>query len=115
QRSKSVGVVGEGDVTVDCMEEPKGCVGRVIQTVSRTLRKQIRQKPIPKVMGKGQENSTGFRAPTCGQRQSLEADHRVPAPIGKPVVSRDDASCVIACRWRAGGGGCSSGGLDDEL
>src|SRR5690606_27180869 len=33
-------------------------------------------------------------------RQPLEADHRVAAPVGEPVIARDDRAAAIACAPR---------------
>ena len=49
------------------------------------------------------------------ERQALETDHRVAAPIGEPMIAGDDGADFIARGMRARRFLRAAGGRDDEL
>ncbi len=60
------------------------------------LRKEIRDEPVPDVGGERAQDVPRL-APAAGdERQSLQADHRVAAPVGEPVIAGDDRARLIA-------------------
>ncbi len=97
------------------MEEPQRRVRRVIQPFLLAFREHVRDEPITNVVGEGTKDVPGFEMPAGGERQPLEADHRVAAPVGEPVIAGDDRPHLVA----GGTGPCrfleAPGGGDDEL
>ena len=53
--------------------------------------------------------------PAGTQRETLEADHRVAAPVGEPVIAGNHAARFPAGRSRPRRLGRAGGGFDHEL
>ena len=97
------------------MEEPQRGVGRVIEAFLLALREHVRDQAVADVVGEGSQDVAGFGLAAGRERQPLEADHRVAAPVGEPVIAGDDRADFVA-----GGVGARrflgpSGRRDDEL
>ena len=108
-------VAGGFHVTIERVEEPERRIGGVVEAVALALGKEIRDQAIADVMTEGAKDPRRFEMPAGGERQAFEADHRVAAPVGEPMVARDDGAHFIA-------GGAGSRGVldpacggDDEL
>ena len=93
-------VLRHADVPIERVEEPKSGVGRVVEALGRTLGEHVRNEPVLHVGGEGPEDRAGLGHATGVEAQPLEADHRVPTPVGEPVVAGDDASAVAGRRGR---------------
>ena len=52
-------------------------------------------------MSEGAQNPSSLGETARCERQAFEADHRVAAPIGEPVVAGDNRSNLVSCRGRA--------------
>src|SRR3954464_11980404 len=88
------------------MEEPEGCVRRVVQALLLALREHVRDESIANVMGEGAKDPARLPIPAGRECQAFETDHRVAAPVGEPVITGDHASDLVA------GGACAGGVLD---
>ena len=60
--------------------------------------KHVGEEPVAHVAGKRPQDETRFPLAAGGQREPFEADHRVASPVGEPVITRDDGSCLGAKR-----------------
>ena len=94
-------IAGVPLVAIDRVEEPERGVGRVIQAFPLAFGKEVRDEPVADVEGKGAEDRARLGMPAGEQRQPLEADHRVAAPVGEPVVAGDDRARLAAAGPRA--------------
>ena len=102
-------------VAIDRVKEPQRGVSCVVQAFALSLGKHVRDEPVADVKGKRPEDVTRLGMPAREERQSFEADHRVAAPVGEPVIAGDDrARFASAARARAPRRLCRDG-PDDEL
>ena len=108
-------IVGRPEVAFDRVKEPERRVGRVIQPFLRALRKHVRDEAIPDVMPEGAEDVAGLPLAARAQGQPLEADHRVAAPVGEPMITSDDRTDLVAGRPRARSFLAAARRRDDEL
>src|SRR5205814_5583051 len=51
------------------------------------LGKHIRYEAVADVMCERAKNPSRFYLPACCEGQSFKTDHRIPAPIGEPVIT----------------------------
>ena len=84
------------DVAIQGVKEPQRGVGGVVQAFVLALGKQVRDQPVADVMRKGAQNPARFGEPPGGERESFQADHRVAAPVGEPVVAGDHGAHFVA-------------------
>ena len=115
QIAQRLGVLRRGDVAIERMKEPERRVGRIVETLLVAFGEQIRNQPVAEMMRKRHQQTARLGDPAGADRQAFEADHRVAAPVGEPVIAGDDAS-----RFPAGGPGARRLGgtgrrLDHEL
>ena len=83
------------------MEEPQRRICRVVQTFTRAVGKHVGDQPVAHVMAERAEDVTSLTIATGRQRQPLEADHRVAAPVGEPVIPGNHRADVLAGGLRA--------------
>ena len=89
-RMRSVSrVAGGGDVAADGVEEPERRVGGVIQALALAVRKHVGDQPVAHVAREGPQDERRFAGAAGSERQPFEADHRVAAPVGEPVIAGD--------------------------
>jgi hypothetical protein len=67
------------------------------------------------VLSERAEDRSRLTETPCREGESLEADHRVPAPVGEPVVAGDHGSHLVANGPCTRGVGDATGRRDDEL
>ena len=103
------------EVAVDRVEEPEGGVGGVVEALLLALGEHVGDQAVADVVGEGAEDVAGLRGAAGGQGQPFEADHRVAAPVGEPVVAGDDGADLLAGGVGAGGVLDAAGGRDQEL
>ena len=115
RRSQRLGVAGGADVSLDGVEEPERRVGGVIQPFARAVGKHVRDEAVPHVVRERAEDVLGLAVPVRGQRQPFEADHRVAAPVGEPVIAGDHRAHFFARGPGARRFFGASGRRDDEL
>ena len=101
-RRSVVAVAGGLDVAVERVEEPERRVGGVVEPLVLALGEQVGDQAVADVVGEGAQDVAGLGVPAGGQRQALEADHRVAAPVGEPVVAGDHRAHLVAGGARAG-------------
>ena len=77
--------------------------------------KKIGNQAVFHISRKCQQNRTCLIISPGAQSQPFEADHRVAAPIGKPMVARDHRAQYHARRLLPGQFLYSAGGRDDKL
>ena len=80
-----------------------------------SLGEEVRNQPVLDVLSEGAEDVARLGVAAGDERQPLQADHRVAAPVGEPVVAGDDRSGLIAVGVGAGGIGDAGNRRDDEL
>ena len=97
------------------MEEPKSCVGGVIEPLTLSLGKHVRDEPVLQVLREGSQDVSGFLGAARRKGQPLEADHRVASPIREPVIARDDRALFVAGGVRQRGVLEPTRGINDEL
>ena len=68
----------------------------MIQPFLLAFRKQIRNQSVAHIMGKSPEDVARFDVAAGDEREALEADHRVAAPVGEPVIAGDDSAHLVA-------------------
>src|SRR5215813_7275968 len=78
------------------MEEPKSCVGSVIEPLTLSLGKHVRDEPVLQILREGSQDVAGFLGAARCKGQPLEADHRVASPIREPVIACDDGAFFVA-------------------
>ena len=84
------------DIAVQRVKEPQRRIGGVIEALVLSFRKQVRNESVAYVVSKGPQDPARLdRSPGC-QSDSRERDHRVPTPVGEPVVTRDHRADLIS-------------------
>ena len=78
------------------MEEPKSCVGGVIEPLTLSLGKHVRDESVLQILREGSQDVSGFLGAARCEGQPLEADHRVASPIREPMIARDDGALFVA-------------------
>ena len=78
------------------MEEPERRVGGVIEAGLLPFGEHVGDQPVLDVLRKRAQNPARFRDAAGCQREALQADHGVAAPVGKPVVTRDHGAKFLA-------------------
>jgi hypothetical protein len=81
---------------MDRVEEPERRVGGVVQPLLGSLGEHVRNEAIAHVVAERAQDVSRFALTPCAERQPLEADHRVAAPVRKPVVARDHGPYLVA-------------------
>ena len=79
------------------------------------LGKHVGDEAVSEVLGERAKDVASLDRAPGDQRQPLEADHRVPAPVGKPVVARHDGSHFVSHGEGARDVAHTTGGPGDEL
>src|SRR5262245_45051148 len=97
------------------MEVPQSGIRCVVQAFVLAFGEHLGYPSIFDVVRESAENIPGFRMASGGQRQPLEADHRVASPIREPVITRDHRANIVACRLRSSGITHARVWCDDEL
>src|SRR5206468_5938209 len=100
---------------VERVEKPEGCVRGMVKPFVAAFRRHIRDQTILYIVGEGANDPSGFVIATRRQGQAFKADHRVAAPIGEPMVARDNGAHVVAGGTGARSVSDTPGGSDDEL
>ena len=100
---------------MDGVEEPQGGVGGVIEPLLGAFRKHVRDEAVANVVAERAQDVAGLALASRAERQPFEADHRVAAPVGEPVVAGDDRADLVAHRPRPRGLLDAAGRRDDEL
>lgn len=114
QQPKGRRVVRVIDVALERVKEPQRRVGCMAKPLILAFGKQIGDKAIACVMGKGAQDGTGFADPPGNERQPFKRNHCVAAPICEPVVAGDDSAHLVALRPRPGDVGDPADWCDDE-
>jgi len=70
-------------------------VGGVVQPFTRAVRKHVGDETLADVMAEGAQDGSGLAIAARRERQPLQADHRVAAPVGEPVIPRNDRPCLF--------------------
>src|SRR6516164_1390706 len=86
----------------------------MVETPILTFRKQVWDQSIAHVTGKGPENPARLDGSPGRKGEPFERDHRIPPPIGEPVIASDDRADFIALRPRASSIGNASDRSNDE-
>ena len=68
------------------------------------LGKEVGNQAVANVVREGPKDAARLLVPAGEQRQPLQADHRVAAPVGEPVVAGDDRRVRNVVVRPAGGG-----------
>ncbi len=100
---------------MDGVEEPERRVRRVVQPLLRSLGKHVRDQAVAHVVAERPQDVARLALPAGAERQPFEADHRVAAPVGEPVVAGDHRAHFVAHRAGARRLLDAPGGRDDEL
>ena len=56
-------------------------------------------QPVADIIGESAQNVTSFEPTPGRQGQAFEADHRVAAPVGEPMVAGDDCAHFVTAAW----------------
>ena len=108
-------VVGQCEVPRHGVEEPERRVRRVIEAFLLPLGEHVRDQAVADVVRGRSQDVPSLDVAARRERQPFEADHRVAAPVGEPVVSGDDRAYFVSVRVGARGFIRASGRRDDEL
>ena len=100
---------------MDRVEEPQRRVGRVVQPLLRAFREHVRNQAVAHVMAERAQDVSRLALTAGAECQPFEADHRVAAPVGEPVIAGDDRAHLVAGRAGARRLLDSAGRRDDEL
>ncbi len=95
-------IAGMAHVSIDGVEEPQRGVSRVIEPFTFAFREHVGNQPVADVGGKRLEDVARLGVSSRQQSQAFEADHRVAAPVGEPVIAGDDRAGFAAAGARAG-------------
>ena len=105
-------IVGHAQVAIERVEEPQRRVGGVIEALVRAFGEHVRDEAVADVVREHAQDRAGLGVRPGAQRQALERDHRVAAPVREPVVAGDHrprfvaggarAHVIFACGRRAG-------------
>src|SRR6185312_6498189 len=96
-----------------CVEVQQAGVGGVVGGLMAALGEAVGDQPVADVMGERVQDAAGLFVPSGHERQPLEADHRVAAPVGEPVVAGDHRPRLRVASAAVVGG--AAGRDDDEL
>src|SRR3954468_20861491 len=88
-------IVGALQIARYRVEIPERCVGGVIESLIASIREHVRNQTVMDVVRERTKNERRLALPSRGERQSLETDHRIAAPVGEPVIAGDDRSNFI--------------------
>ena len=102
-------------VAVDRVKIPQRGVGRMIEPLLAAFGKQVGNQAVADIMRERAEDPPGFIGAAGGQREAFQADHGVAAPVGEPVVARDDAADLVALRPGARRVLDAAGRRDEEM
>src|SRR6266581_9468496 len=80
-------VVGQFEISIQRVKEPKRGIGGVIKAFIAAFGKHVWNQSVTNVMRERAQNPAGFIVAAGGQGQTFEADHSVAAPISEPVVA----------------------------
>jgi hypothetical protein len=89
-------------IAVQRMKKPQRRIGRVVKPFILPFREHVRDQPFVHVMSKGAQNPACLDRSPGRQSEPFERDHRVPAPIGEPVIAGDHGAHFIALGTRSG-------------
>ena len=103
------------EITIERVEQPQRRVGRVVQAVTIPLGKQVRQQAVANRARERAQDPFRFGRAARQQRQPLEADHRVAAPVREPVIARDHGALFVAGGAHARGFRRAADRRHDEL
>src|SRR5690606_38151058 len=73
---------------------PKRSIDRIILRRASTVRKLVRKHSLIYIFCKGLQDRTGDLFSSRNKGKTGKADHRIPSPIGKPVIAGNDR-CAI--------------------
>ena len=85
-------VTADAQVRRQRLEQPEGRVHGVVFRRLTTVRKPIGYQALVEIPDVGVEHGTGFPERPRPDRQARQADHRVPSPVGEPVIAGDHGS-----------------------
>ena len=94
-------IAGHLRVALERMKEPERGVRGVIQPLIAAVGEHVRNEAVAYVLRERAQDETRLAVPSRRERQPLETDHRVTAPIGEPVIAGDDGAQVVPDRGRA--------------
>ena len=103
------------NVAMDGMKEPHRRIRGVIQPFARAVREHVRDQPVAHVERECAQDVGRLPDPPGRERQPLEADHRVAAPVGEPVIAGNHRPHVFAGGTRPRRFLGAAGWRDDEL
>ena len=115
QQTERHTIAGDADVPVERVEEPQRRVGGVVDAGVLALGKEVRDQAVAHVVAERAQDVPGLQMTAGRECEALERDHRVAAPVGEPVVPRDDRAHLVAGGVRACGVGDASRRRDHEL
>jgi len=72
------------------VEEPEAGVDGVVLGAGAGIRESIRQKPVVHRAGKGRKDVPRDAESAGRQTETRKRDHRIPAPVGEPVIPGDN-------------------------
>src|SRR6185295_8190237 len=70
-------------------------ISGVIERFPLSFWKKIGEQSTFYITSKCPQYRSCFMVPPRAQREAFETDHRVPAPVGKPMVPGNDGACLI--------------------
>ena len=85
-------------VAMDRVEEPERGVRRVVEPLLGPFREHVRNQAVAHVVPERAQDVARLALAARAERQPFEADHRVAAPVGEPVVAGDDGAHFVAGR-----------------
>ncbi len=100
---------------LDGVKEPQRRIGRVIEPLVLPFGEHVGQQSVADVAGEGADQVARFGTAAGHEGQPFEADHRVAAPIGEPVVAGDHAADLVAGGMCLRGVGYAARRADQEL
>ncbi len=95
---QTLAVVGPLHVAIKRVKKPERGVRRMVQAIGSAFRKHVGNQPVADVVCESAQDEPGLGGPTGRQGQALEADHRVAAPVGEPVITGDHRADLLAGR-----------------
>src|SRR5690348_3735343 len=79
-------IVGVLEVTIEGVKEPEAGIGGMIEPFVLAFGKEIGDEAVADGVSKGAQDPAGFSITASDQGESFEADHGIPAPVGKPMI-----------------------------
>ena len=84
------------EIAVQGVKEPQRRVGGVVEALLVSFGKQVGDQAVAEVVRERAQDVAAFVDAPGGQREPLQADHRVAAPVGEPVVAGNHGAGFVA-------------------